>query len=184
MSYFFLVGTTLTTQQYVLAWKQWQEKATTELHQKIPSSPLSHCALPRKKSKLPEFPHSKSEYLKKNFTLVFSTVVFVQGLRRGKTGRQCENPSKIIFPFQLWNNLHCVSRNLIDVAEVFFKSKFNIVHLQCWLGTPKNKPLWIFLWWHWYLCIIGRWKAFNFFWNYFLVINPAFKAKKITQMLL
>ena len=54
---FFIVGTTLTTQQYVLAWKQWQEKATTELHQKIPSSPLSHCALPSKKSKLPEFPN-------------------------------------------------------------------------------------------------------------------------------
>ena len=122
--------------------------------------------------------------LKKNFTLVFSTVVFVQGLRRGKTGRQCENPSKIIFPFQLWNIFYCVSRNLIDVAEVFFKSKFNIVHLQCWLGTPKNKPLWNLLRWYWYLCIIGRWKAFNFFWNYFLLINPAFKAKKITQMLL
>ena len=88
------------------------------------------------------------------------------------------------FSFQLWNIFYCVSRNLIDVAEVFFKSKFNIVHLQCWLGTPKDKPLWIFVRWHWYLCIIGRWKAFNFFWNYFLVINPAFKAKKITQMLL
>ena len=120
LSSFFIVGTTLTTQQYVLAWKQWQEMATTELHQKIPSSPLSHCALPSKKSKLPEFPNSKSEYFKKKFTLVFSTVVFVQGLHRGKTGRHCKNPSKtFIFYLNYENIFYCVPRNLIDFAEVF-----------------------------------------------------------------
>ena len=56
----------------------------------------------------------------KKFTLVSSTVVFVQGLHRGKTGRHCKNPSKtFIFYLNYENIFYCVPRNLIDVAEVF-----------------------------------------------------------------
>ena len=56
----------------------------------------------------------------KKFTLVFSTVVFVQGLHRGKTGRHCKNPSKtFIFYLNYENIFYCVPRNLIDFAEVF-----------------------------------------------------------------
>ena len=181
MSYFFIVGTTLTTQQYVLAWKQWQEMATTELHQKIPSSPLSHCALPSKKSKLPEFPNSKSEYFKKN-SLLFSRQLFLfKACTEEKQVVIAKIHPKYFFLFKLWKHVLLCAQKFNWCCWSILKIK---IHLQCWSGTPKNKPPWNLLGCYWYLFIIGRWSAFDFFGSCFLLINPAFKARKITQMLL
>ena len=87
----------------------------------------------------------------------------------------------IYFLFKLWKHLLLCAQKFNWCCWSILKIK---IHLQCWSGTPKNKPPWNLLGCYWYLFIIGRWSAFDFFGSCFLLINPAFKARKITQMLL
>ena len=87
----------------------------------------------------------------------------------------------IFFLFKLWKHLLLCAQKFNWCCWSILKIK---IHLQCWSGTPKNKPPWNLLRCYWILFIIGRWQAFDLFGSYFLLINPAFKARKITQMLL
>ena len=61
---------------------------------------------------------------------------------------------KYFFLFKLWKHLLLCAQKFNWCCWSILKIK---IHLQCWSGTPKNKPPWNLFRCYWYLFIIGRW---------------------------